>query len=203
MSYGFRVTQRLLALIHADLSRPHPFAHERVGFICCRIGKSRERSVILGESYQRVEDDDYMKSNEVGALMGPSHYAAGWHSTGTYGTFGAAMAAATLLGLDDEQLLHCFGLAGTQAAGLEQPIAHRAQQRSGAFNRLPVIATDHDGQSSLRRPRDTPGHRGIEQHDVACGQRRSQLAGAGGIRRTHVDRDGAAAQLVGQALAQV
>jgi 2-methylcitrate dehydratase PrpD len=55
----------------------------------------------------------------VGALMGPSHYAAGWHSTGTYGTFGAAMAAATLLGLDDEQLLHCFGLAGTQAAGLK------------------------------------------------------------------------------------
>lgn len=55
----------------------------------------------------------------MGALMGPSHYAAGWHGTGTYGTFGATMAAATLLGLTEHQLLHAFGLAGTQAAGLK------------------------------------------------------------------------------------
>jgi 2-methylcitrate dehydratase PrpD len=55
----------------------------------------------------------------VAALMGPSHYAAGWHGTATYGTFGAAMAAASLLKLDEPQLLHAFGLAGTQAAGLK------------------------------------------------------------------------------------
>ena len=55
----------------------------------------------------------------VGVLLGPSHYAAGWHSTATCGTFGAAAAAATLLGLDAGQWLHCFGLAGTQAAGLK------------------------------------------------------------------------------------
>ena len=55
----------------------------------------------------------------VGALMGPSHYARGWHGTATYGTFGAMAAAAKLLSLDSAQIRHAFGLAGTQAAGLK------------------------------------------------------------------------------------
>lgn len=55
----------------------------------------------------------------VGALLGGWHYAAGFHSTGTIGTFGAAAACAHLLGLDREGWLHALGLAGTQAAGLK------------------------------------------------------------------------------------
>jgi 2-methylcitrate dehydratase PrpD len=55
----------------------------------------------------------------IARLMGPSHYAKGWHSTATTGTFGAAAAAARLLGVIGEPLLHAFGLAGTQAAGLK------------------------------------------------------------------------------------
>jgi 2-methylcitrate dehydratase PrpD len=55
----------------------------------------------------------------VSRLMGPSHYAKGWHSTATTGTFGAATAAARLLGVTGEPLLHALGLAGTQAAGLK------------------------------------------------------------------------------------
>jgi len=52
-------------------------------------------------------------------LVGPSHYAKGWHSTATLGTFGAMAAAANVLGLKGERLLCAFGLAGTQAAGLK------------------------------------------------------------------------------------
>ena len=55
----------------------------------------------------------------LGLLLGPGHYAAGFHSTGTFGTFGAAAACAHLLGLDEEAWLHALGLAGTQAAGLK------------------------------------------------------------------------------------
>jgi 2-methylcitrate dehydratase PrpD len=55
----------------------------------------------------------------VARLMGPSHYAKGWHSTATCGTFGAAVAAARLLGVEGEALTHAFGIAGTQAAGLK------------------------------------------------------------------------------------
>jgi 2-methylcitrate dehydratase PrpD len=55
----------------------------------------------------------------IARLLGPSHYARGWHTTATTGTFGAAAAAAHLLGVEGEALTHAFGLAGTQAAGLK------------------------------------------------------------------------------------
>jgi len=55
----------------------------------------------------------------IARLLGPSHYARGWHTTATTGTFGAAAAAAHLLGVEGEALSHAFGLTGTQAAGLK------------------------------------------------------------------------------------
>ncbi|HVN01664.1 MAG TPA: MmgE/PrpD family protein [Caulobacteraceae bacterium] len=55
----------------------------------------------------------------IARLLGPSHYARGWHTTATTGTFGAATAAARLLGVTGAALTHAFGLAGTQAAGLK------------------------------------------------------------------------------------
>src|SRR5208282_2194431 len=55
----------------------------------------------------------------LGAIMGGAHYAVGFHSTGTLGTFGAAAACAHLLQLDESQWRNALGLAGTQAAGLK------------------------------------------------------------------------------------
>ncbi|MBI11284.1 MAG: MmgE/PrpD family protein [Rhodospirillaceae bacterium] len=54
----------------------------------------------------------------VGTIMNESHYGAGWHATGTVGTFGATTAAAKLLGLDGEACANAMGIGGTQAAGL-------------------------------------------------------------------------------------
>lgn len=55
----------------------------------------------------------------VALAAGPSHYEAGWHVTGTVGHFGAAAAAANLLGLDPIQVANALGAAGTQASGLK------------------------------------------------------------------------------------
>jgi 2-methylcitrate dehydratase PrpD len=55
----------------------------------------------------------------VGRYIGPAHYAEGWHATGTLGSFGAAAAAANLLGLDAETTARALGIAATQAAGLK------------------------------------------------------------------------------------
>jgi 2-methylcitrate dehydratase PrpD len=55
----------------------------------------------------------------LGLLVGPGHYTAGFHTTATLGTFGAAAACAHLLGLDEDAWLRALGLAGTQAAGLK------------------------------------------------------------------------------------
>lgn len=54
----------------------------------------------------------------VGSAVGESSYARGFHCTGTFGAFGAVVAAGALLGLDDQQMLNAAGIAGTQAAGL-------------------------------------------------------------------------------------
>jgi 2-methylcitrate dehydratase PrpD len=63
----------------------------------------------------------------LGTLLGPGHYAAGFHATATVGAFGAAAACAHLLGLDEEQWLHAIGLAGTQAAGLKSAFGSMAK----------------------------------------------------------------------------
>jgi len=53
----------------------------------------------------------------VGEFLGRSHYRT-FHTTGTAGTLAAAAAAGHLLRLPPERMLHAFGSAGTQAAGL-------------------------------------------------------------------------------------
>ncbi|MEJ7927455.1 MmgE/PrpD family protein [Sphingobium sp. AN641] len=55
----------------------------------------------------------------LGARLAPSHYAKGFHATGTIGTVGAAVAAGLLLDLDEAQMVNAIGLAATQAAGLK------------------------------------------------------------------------------------
>jgi 2-methylcitrate dehydratase PrpD len=66
-------------------------------------------AIILGyEAAARVTD----------AMGGyPAHNAAGWHSTGTCGAFGAAAASAHLLGLDVTCSSHALALAGSYTGG--------------------------------------------------------------------------------------
>jgi 2-methylcitrate dehydratase PrpD len=53
----------------------------------------------------------------IGEFLGRSHYKI-FHTTGTAGTVAAAAAVGRLLKLTPAQMLHAFGSAGTQAAGL-------------------------------------------------------------------------------------
>ena len=59
----------------------------------------------------------YEVAVRVGMAVMPTHYRF-WHSTATNGTFGAAAASASALGLDSQGALMALGAAGTQAAGL-------------------------------------------------------------------------------------
>jgi 2-methylcitrate dehydratase PrpD len=53
----------------------------------------------------------------VGEFLGRSHYKV-FHTTGTAGTLAAAATVGRLLKLNPEEMLHAFGSAGTQSAGL-------------------------------------------------------------------------------------
>lgn len=59
----------------------------------------------------------YEAGAKIGAAINPSAYKY-WHTTAVVGPFAAATVASKLLGLTEEQMLHCFGSAGSQAAGL-------------------------------------------------------------------------------------
>ncbi len=56
----------------------------------------------------------------VADAINPRHYQAGFHSTGTIGTIGAAAAAGRLLGLDRDQLATALGIAASMASGLRE-----------------------------------------------------------------------------------
>jgi 2-methylcitrate dehydratase PrpD len=55
----------------------------------------------------------------IADAVGPEHYARGFHSTATFGSYGAAAAAGRLLGLSAGAMTAALGIAGTQAAGLK------------------------------------------------------------------------------------
>jgi 2-methylcitrate dehydratase PrpD len=55
---------------------------------------------------------------KISEWMLPEHYKRGFHSSGTVGTFGAAVAAAKLLGLTGEKLAWALGIAASMAAGI-------------------------------------------------------------------------------------
>ncbi len=60
----------------------------------------------------------YEVMTRLGKALNPgNHYARGFHPTGTCGVFGAAAAAAKILGLDREHTISALGIAGSQAAG--------------------------------------------------------------------------------------
>ena len=58
--------------------------------------------------------------SRIGAATYPAHYAAGWHSTGSIGVFGAGVAIGRLLGLQTEAMTHAVSLSATQSAGLRE-----------------------------------------------------------------------------------
>ncbi|WP_339179152.1 MmgE/PrpD family protein [Oceanobacillus sp. FSL W7-1293] len=81
-------------------------------------GKDVIESIVIG----------YEVCYRIGEAVTPSHYYY-WHNTATCGTFGAAAAAAKLLGLDKKQIIYALGSAGTQAAGLWEFIEDGAMSK--------------------------------------------------------------------------
>ena len=75
------------------------------------------RSGASGEEFLRAVLFGFEAVCRGGMSVGKAHYKV-WHNTATCGPFGAAMGAATMLGLDDEAAVHALGNAGTQSAGL-------------------------------------------------------------------------------------
>jgi hypothetical protein len=70
MTIVFRATDDFMARVRKDLSRDHPFAHERVGFITVRAISTSEQLVLFAQDYEPVSDSDYLRDDSVGAMIG-------------------------------------------------------------------------------------------------------------------------------------
>src|SRR5713226_3783448 len=66
-----KLTGALHAEILRDLTRRHPFAAERVGFVSARIGTLVDDGrLILLTRYHSIPDDEYVNDPSVGARIG-------------------------------------------------------------------------------------------------------------------------------------
>jgi hypothetical protein len=70
-----KITVKLTGALHTemlrDLSRRHPFAAERVGFVAGRIGTGADGSrLLLLTRYYPIADAEYLKDKLVGARIG-------------------------------------------------------------------------------------------------------------------------------------
>ena len=71
-------------------------------------GKELITSIVLGyDLFVRIAES-----------VNPSHRRRGFHTTGTCGTFGAAVASGKILHLDEKGIVNAIGIAGLHAAGL-------------------------------------------------------------------------------------
>lgn len=122
-----------------------------------------EREHADGPSFMLAVALGYEAALRIGEAVNPSHYRF-WHPTGTAATFGAAVAAGSLLRLDAAQLLDALGSAGTQAAGLWEFNADGAMSKhlhpgKAAFNG--VLAADLARSGFTGATRILEGERGF------------------------------------------
>jgi 2-methylcitrate dehydratase PrpD len=71
-----------------------------------------------GKKFMLAFQTGFEVESKISEWMLPRHYRRGHHTSGTVGTFGAAAAAAKLLGLKGDQLAHALGIAASMAAGI-------------------------------------------------------------------------------------
>ena len=96
----------------------------------------------------------------IGEFLGRSHYRV-FHTTGTAGTVAAAAAVGHLLKLDAQTMLHAFGSAGTQAAGLWEFLRDAADSKqlhtaNAAANGLTAAYLAADGFTGAKRILEGP-----------------------------------------------
>jgi 2-methylcitrate dehydratase PrpD len=123
---GKRLAARAAALINGSAAHTIEFDdiyrdalyHPGAPTIAAALAIAQERHA-SGELFLRAIIAGYELSTRIGVVVQPTHYNF-WHTTGTVGTFGAAAAAATVLGLDAERCAHALATSGTLAAGLQQ-----------------------------------------------------------------------------------
>lgn len=129
-----RTDPLLAALLNGISSHVHDYDDTLPGnFIhaSCPVGSAAlacaSAGAVTGANFLAAFILGFEVTARVGNATYPAHYEAGWHSTGTIGTVGAAVAVGRLLRLSPNEMAHAIGLALTQAAGLREMFGSMAK----------------------------------------------------------------------------
>ncbi|WP_299557547.1 MmgE/PrpD family protein [uncultured Sulfitobacter sp.] len=123
---GGRATEQRAALINGTLGHALDFddvnlrmhGHPTVPIAPALLAVA-EREGLSGIAVLRAFVVGYQIAGRLGHAMGDSHYARGFHATGTIGAVAAAAGCAALLKLDADRTEAALGLAATQASGIK------------------------------------------------------------------------------------
>jgi 2-methylcitrate dehydratase PrpD len=77
-----------------------------------------ERARVSGRKLLEAFLTGFEVECKIAEAIHPDHYKKGFHTSGTVGTFGAAVAAAKLLDLSPEQVAHTLAIAASSASGI-------------------------------------------------------------------------------------
>ena len=77
-----------------------------------------ERRRVSGTEFLEAFLAGFEVECKIAEAIHPNHYKKGFHTSGTVGTFGALVAAAKLLRLDEEKLAHGLAIAASSASGI-------------------------------------------------------------------------------------
>ena len=126
VGHGFDASVLQAALVNGAASHALDYddvniaftGHPTVAIVPALLALAQSRHA-SGRQFMAAFVAGYETICRIGLLVAPGHYARGFHSTATVGTFGAAAACAHLLGLDAAAVATALGIAATQAAGLK------------------------------------------------------------------------------------
>ena len=102
-----------------DDSSPPMIGHPSVSLVSALLALA-ERDGASGEAVIAAYAAGLEAAARLGRHLNPAHYAAGWHATATLGTLGAAVGAASLLGLDADRIRMAIGIAASSAGGIRK-----------------------------------------------------------------------------------
>lgn len=144
-----------------DDSNSSMFAHPSSGTIPAILAIADETDV-SGEDLITA----YVAGVEVGSriarAMTYQHNSNGWHTTSTFGTFSAAVAAARLLGLTGERMRNAIGLAASMASGIRQNFGTETKPVHAGLAAQNGVKAAKLAQAGIEAsPRALEGHEGF------------------------------------------
>ena len=92
--------------------------HPTIPPLSASLAIAETLDIVSGKEFLTAFLTGFEVECKIAEAISPEHYKKGFHTSGTVGTFGAAAAAAKLLGLNADQLRYMLGIAASMASGI-------------------------------------------------------------------------------------